>query len=110
MFSIKNCRSILYNLINNAIKFKSPDRPPEIVITTKELPEYILLSVKDNGIGIPKSKIAGIFKMYKRLNTEVEGQGLGLFLINKIIDASGGKVEVESEPGEGTEFKLFIRK
>ncbi len=48
--------------------------------------------------------------MYERLNTDAEGQGLGLFLINKIIDASGGRVEVESEPGVGTELKLFIKK
>jgi two-component system CheB/CheR fusion protein len=109
-FSRKNCRSMVYNLINNALKFKSPVRHPEIIITTKELPDYILLSVKDNGIGISKSKINSIFKMYRQLNEGVEGQGLGLFLINKIIDASGGKIEVESEVGVGTEFKLYIKK
>jgi two-component system CheB/CheR fusion protein len=110
MFSKKNCRSMIFNLINNALKFKSPDRLPEITIATKDLPDYILILVKDNGIGIDKDKIQSIFKKYERLNTDKEGQGLGLFLINKIIDASGGKVEVESEPGTGTEFKLFIKK
>lgn len=109
-FSRKNCRSMIYNLINNALKFKSPVRHPEIVVSTKDLPQYILLSVKDNGIGITKSKTESIFKMYKQLNEGVEGQGLGLFLINKIVDASGGKIEVESEPGIGTEFRLFIKK
>ncbi len=109
-FSKKNCRSMFFNLINNAIKFKAPGRNPEIVISTHDLPGFTLLSVKDNGIGIPKNKIESIFKMYNRLNTEIEGQGLGLFLINKMIDASGGRVEVESEPGRGTEFKLFIKK
>ena len=109
-FSKKNCRSMLYNLINNAIKFKSHDGHPQIVITTKDSPGYTLLSVKDNGIGIEKNKVESIFKMYKRLNTETEGQGLGLFLIKKMIDASGGKLEVESEPGKGTEFRLFIKK
>lgn len=109
-FSKKNCRSMLYNLINNAIKFRSPERAPKIIITTTDLPDYTLLSVKDNGIGIEKNKMESIFKMYKRLNNETEGQGLGLFLIKKMIDASGGKLEVESEPGKGTEFKLFIKK
>lgn len=109
-FSKKNCRSMLYNLINNALKFKSPHRPLAIIISTKDFLDYIVLSVKDNGIGIDKEKIESIFKIYNRLNTDIEGQGLGLFLINKIIDASGGKVEVESEPGHGSEFKLFIKK
>jgi two-component system, chemotaxis family, CheB/CheR fusion protein len=98
------------NLINNALKFKDPNRNPEIIITTKDLADYTLLSVKDNGVGIGKNELNSIFKMYKKLNTDAEGQGLGLFLIKKIIDASGGKVEVESEVGKGTEFKLFIKK
>lgn len=110
LFSKRNCRSMIYNLINNALKFKSPLRYPEILISTKDLPDYILLSVKDNGIGISKGKIKSIFKMYEQLNSGAEGQGLGLFLINKIIDASGGKVEVESELNVGTEFKLYIKK
>jgi len=109
-FSRKNCRSMIFNLVNNALKFKSPVRHPEITITTKDLSDYILLSVKDNGIGINRSKIKNIFKMYMQLNEGVEGQGLGLFLINKIVDASGGKIEVESEPGAGTEFKLYFKK
>ncbi|MCY7421610.1 MAG: PAS domain-containing protein, partial [Chitinophagaceae bacterium] len=109
-FSKKNCRSMIFNLINNALKFRSPERTPVIVIKTTEQPDGILLSVKDNGIGIDKSRIESIFKMYKRLNTDSEGQGLGLFLINKIIDAAGGRVEVVSEPGVGSEFKLFLMK
>lgn len=112
IFSKKNCRSMIFNLINNALKFRSPTRIPKIVIKTSETDEYILLSVKDNGIGIDKDRLESIFKMYKRLNTEEEeeGQGLGLFLIKKIIDAAGGSVEVESEPGIGSEFKLLIKK
>ncbi len=47
--------------------------------------------------------------MYKRLNNDADGQGLGLFLVNKIIDASGGKVEVESELGVRSEFKLYLK-
>ena len=109
-FSKKNFRSIISNLINNALKFRSPDRSPEIIITTKDFPEYITLSVKDNGIGISEDKIRSVFEMYKQLDKASEGQGLGLFLIKKIMNATGGKLEVESKPGRGTEFKLCIRK
>jgi len=97
-------------LINNALKFKSPDRSPAIIIKTKDLADYTLLSIKDNGLGIPKNKVESIFKMYKQMDTNVQGQGLGLFLIKKIIDAAGGKVEAESEPGQGSEFKLLFKK
>jgi two-component system CheB/CheR fusion protein len=110
VFSKKNCRSMLYNLIGNALKFKSPERLLKILVTTKDLPGYTLLSVKDNGIGINKNEIERIFKMYKRLDNETEGQGLGLFLIKKMINAAGGKIEVDSKPGEGTDFKLYIKK
>jgi two-component system CheB/CheR fusion protein len=109
-FSTKNFRSVVYNLINNALKFKSPKRDPEIMIKTEELNDFILLTVKDNGIGMDDDKIESIFKMYGRLNDDTEGQGLGLFLIKKIINASGGKVEVESETGKGTTFKIFLKK
>ncbi|CAN5421281.1 hypothetical protein BH10BAC2_BH10BAC2_18590 [soil metagenome] len=107
-FSIKNFRSVVYNLINNALKFKSPDRHPEIMITTEASQGFMLLAVKDNGIGMDKDKIDSIFKMYGRLNHDTEGQGLGLFLVKKIVNAAGGKVEVESEKGVGTTFKIFF--
>lgn len=107
-FSKKNFRSILYNLVNNALKFKSPGRDPEILITTEALPGFTLLSVKDNGIGMDADEIGNIFKMYGRLHDYIEGQGLGLFLIKKIMNAAGGKVEVESEKGVGTTFKIYF--
>ncbi len=72
-YSKKNCRSMIFNLINNAIKFKSPDRDPHVVITTKDLPDYTLLSVKDNGVGIKATSVESNFQMYKRLNNGEEG-------------------------------------
>jgi len=108
-FSKKNLRSILYNLITNAIKFKSPDRSPVIIISTKAEQGYAVLTVKDNGIGIPKNEFENIFKMYGRLHKNVEGQGIGLFLIRKIVDAAGGLVTVESEQGKGSTFKIYFK-
>ena len=108
-FSKKNLRSILYNLITNAIKFKSPDRDPEITISTKAEQGYAVLTVKDNGIGIPENEFENIFKMYGRLHKNVEGQGIGLYLIKKIVDASGGNVIVKSEPGKGSTFNIYFK-
>jgi two-component system CheB/CheR fusion protein len=108
-FSKKNLRSILYNLITNAIKYKSSERAPRIKIQTKVLTGYLLLSVEDNGMGIEESKIASIFTLYQRLGQQVEGQGIGLYLTKKIIHAAGGHIEVESKAGQGTTFKLFFK-
>jgi two-component system CheB/CheR fusion protein len=109
VFSRKNLRSLLYNLISNAIKFKSPERIPEIHISTYRKEEFLVLQVKDNGIGIESDKIHSIFTMYKRFHHEIDGLGLGLYLVKKIVDASGGMTEVESQPGISTTFRIFFK-
>jgi two-component system CheB/CheR fusion protein len=108
-FSRKNLRSILYNLITNAIKYKDSERAPQIVIHTKMLSGFLLLSVSDNGMGMEESKVASIFTLYHRLSEQVEGQGIGLYLTQRIIHAAGGHIEVESKVGKGTTFKLFFK-
>ena len=107
-FSKKNLRSIIYNLITNAIKFRNPDSDSEISISAVSENGYSVLTVKDNGIGIPRSEFEKIFSMYGRLNSDIEGQGIGLYLIRKIVNSAGGKIGVESEPGKGTTFTVYF--
>jgi signal transduction histidine kinase len=107
-FSKKNLRSIIYNLITNGIKFSNPDRPSEIWISAKSEKGYSVLTVKDNGIGMRSGDIEKIFSMYSRLNENIEGHGIGLYLARKIINAAGGKIEVESEPGKGSTFTVYF--
>lgn len=109
-FSKKNLRSILYNLLNNAIKFSRPDTTPQIFIKTEEAGQYTLLSVGDNGVGIEPEKQEEIFSKYTRLKTQIEGTGIGLFIINKMVANQGGKIEVESEIGSGTTFILYLKR
>lgn len=109
-FSKKNLRSIIYNLITNALKFKDPDRPSEILISAHSENGYSVLIVKDNGMGVYAHEIDKIFSMYGRLNRNIEGQGIGLYLIRKIINAAGGKIVVESVPGKGSTFTAFFVK
>jgi two-component system CheB/CheR fusion protein len=108
-FSKKNLRSIIYNLITNAIKFKDPHRACEIWISGKSERGFTILTVKDNGIGMPSDAIEKVFSMYGRLNEKIEGQGIGLYLIRKIINAAGGKILVESEPGKGSTFTVYFK-
>lgn len=109
-YSRKNIRSILYNLLSNAIKFSEIRGTPEIWVKTQNTKEYILLTVKDNGIGIKLDKQDLIFLPRIRLNQEVEGSGTGLFLVKRIVENMGGIIEVESAQGEGSTFRIYFKK
>ena len=108
-FSKKNLRSIIYNLVSNAIKYSSPERKPIIEIRTSTKDSYIILSVADNGLGIKKESREKVFGMFKRLHDHVEGTGVGMAIVKRIIENNGGKIEMESEPGIGTTFKMYLQ-
>ncbi|AMM50698.1 histidine kinase [Rufibacter sp. DG15C] len=108
-FSRKNVRSIIYNLLSNAIKYKAPDRRPEIHITTEQLPDAILLTVSDNGLGIEEDKKDEVFHRYIRLRNEVEGSGIGLFIVKNMVEDMGGEIQVESTVGQGSTFKIYFK-
>lgn len=108
LFSKKNLRSILYNLISNGIKFKK-DSPPLIHVEARIEKGHTMLSVKDNGIGIDKSGLDKIFDMYGRLNYDIDGQGIGLCLIRKLVNAAGGNIAVESKIDEGSKFIIHFK-
>lgn len=103
--------SILYNLISNAIKYRDPERTPFIAIKTTHEKEFVCLAVMDNGLGIDLSKYKqSVFSLYKRFHVHVEGKGLGLYLVKTQIEALGGRVEVKSEPNEGTTFQVYFKR
>jgi two-component system phosphate regulon sensor histidine kinase PhoR len=108
-FNRRKLRSIIYNLVNNSIKFRSPHRRPEILIRTEIEGNYIILSICDNGVGIDEDKCDKIFSKYFRVENEIEGSGIGLYLINEIVKNCGGKILVESKKGIGSTFKVFFQ-
>ncbi|AHM58714.1 sensory box histidine kinase [Flammeovirgaceae bacterium 311] len=105
-----NLKSILYNLLSNAIKYHSPNRQPIIKIRTMVVGSSIVLSIKDNGLGLTKTQQARLFSMFKRFHSHVEGTGVGLYIVKRIMDNLNGKIEVTSKLDVGTEFKLYFRK
>ncbi len=108
-FSRRKLRTIIYNLINNAIKFKAADRQPKIIVTTFKENDFIVISVKDNGIGIDESKFDAIFSKYYRLENAIEGSGIGLYLVKEIVRNAGGRVLVKSELDKGSEFLVYLK-
>lgn len=102
--------SILYNLISNAIQYRSPDRSLVINISSYRKDDYVVIEVSDNGLGIDLDRFAGdLFKLYKRFHTHVEGKGLGLYLVKQQVEKMNGRIEVASTPGEWTRFNVFIK-
>ncbi len=109
-FARKNLRSVMLNVITNALKYSAPDRTPKINLKTEEKDGFIVLTISDNGIGIAKDEMENVFTKYKRANTATEGTGIGLYLIRKIINASGGKIEVECQEGKGCAFSIYFKR
>jgi len=109
-YARKNLRSVLYNLVVNALKYHSPQRQLLISVQTRRQEEFVVLAVQDNGLGIPANQIHKLFAMFRRLHTHVEGSGIGLYITKRIIENNGGRIEVESEENQGTTFRVYFRR
>ena len=98
------------NLIANAIKFAKPGQPPQIFITCVEEPEGCHFRVRDEGIGLDPRFAERIFVLFQRLSEKGQypGTGIGLAVCKKIIDRHGGRIWVESNPGEGATFHFTL--
>lgn len=101
--------SIILNLVTNALKYKCSARPLEINIDLYKEEKYTVLTFKDNGLGIDLDRYKDeMFGMYKIFHSNKDARGLGLFIIKTQIEAMQGKIEVESEVGYSTTFKLYF--
>ena len=102
--------SILYNLISNAIKFRSTKEKLMVSVTSFKKDDFVGIQVEDNGLGIDLTLFQNdLFKMYKRFHNHLEGKGLGLYLIKSQAESLNGFVEVDSQPNVGTAFRVFIK-
>jgi light-regulated signal transduction histidine kinase (bacteriophytochrome) len=96
---------VFQNLIGNAIKFRG-SQPPVVRVSAKAKEKEWVFSVADNGIGIAAEHVENVFVVFRRLHTRAEypGNGIGLSICKKIIEQHGGRIWVESEPGQGSIF------
>lgn len=103
-------QSIFYNLLSNAIKYQNPEKSLKVSVRSYSLSSLkTVVEIRDNGLGIDlKNQEKDVFKLYKRFHSHVAGKGLGLYLVKIQVEALGGKISLESEPGKGTVFKLVF--
>ena len=107
----KRLNGILFQLINNAIKFRSDKRDPEIKIKLNGTSEYHSIKIWDNGIGIDLEKYANkLFYPYQKFNSHTGGKGLGLYLVKLQTESLGGSVSIQSEPDIFTEVEIRLQK
>ncbi|GAB3580395.1 PAS domain-containing sensor histidine kinase [Hymenobacter daeguensis] len=107
-FSPKNLRSVLYNLLSNAIKYQAAGRPPVVQLRAFCLNDQIHLEVQDNGLGLSEEEQGKLFVMFRRLHTHVEGTGVGLYMVKRIVENAGGSIRVQSTPGVGSTFTVLL--
>ncbi len=99
--------SIFYNMISNAIKYRSESNTPTLHIISKADNDAIILSFADNGAGIDLDRFGyKLFGMYQRFHETAGGKGLGLYLVKTQVEAMGGTIRVDSFPGKGTTFLI----
>ena len=102
--------NVLFNLLDNAVKYSKEE--PRIVVSTENRNGFLIVSVKDNGIGISKEHVDQIFERFYRVPTgnvhDVKGFGLGLSYVKKIVDSHQGKIKVESTLHKGTKFIIYF--
>jgi signal transduction histidine kinase len=100
----------VHNLLDNAVKFSGEAHEIEVTLTGSA--GEVTIAVRDHGVGIPRDEQAKIFDRFHRVSTglvhEVKGSGLGLSLVQHIVTVHGGRVTVESEPGQGSTFTLHL--
>jgi len=109
-FPPKYFSSVLHNLVSNALKYRSPDKLPEIFVKTQIENGRIILSVKDNGLGIDMEKHKDdLFKIRKVFHFHPDAKGFGLYITKTQVETMGGKLWVESQLGKGSTFYVAFK-
>lgn len=101
---------VITNLLDNAVKFISPDRQPQLRIRSERRDSRVDLWFEDNGIGIPEEALDRLFAIFQRVHDErhYPGTGIGLAIVRKAVERMNGSVRVESKPGQGSRFCVTL--
>ncbi|MVN75206.1 PAS domain-containing protein [Hymenobacter sp. HMF4947] len=105
-FAPQHLRSILYNLLSNAVKYRHPARVPQVQLRCHHEENKVVLEIQDNGLGLSVPQQDKLFTLFQRLHAHVEGSGVGLYMVKRIVENAGGTIAVHSELGKGSTFTV----
>lgn len=110
LYSYKSrLKMIVSNLLANALRYHDPNKPgPYVNILVKNNDGGVAISIQDNGIGISKDQHTKIFDMFYRASVASEGTGIGLYIVKETVEKLNGRIELNSEPGRGSDFTVFL--
>jgi len=107
-FAPQHLRSIVYNLLSNALRYRAPGRVPEVRLRAACPSGQLVLTVQDNGLGLDTEQQSKLFRLFKRLHTHVQGSGVGLYAVKKVVENAGGTITVQSEVAVGSTFTVRL--
>ena len=108
LFSEKNLRSLVFNLLSNALKYRAPTRPLHVRLRTWAEADHVVLEVRDNGLGLDTVCTDRLFGMFQRFHDHVEGSGIGLYMVKKMVENAGGRITVASTMEVGSVFSVYF--
>lgn len=101
--------SILLNFISNSIKYSHPHRKPVVTLNAYKEGGRVVLEISDNGLGIDLKKYGKqLFNLHKTFHDNPDARGVGLFITKNQVETLGGKIDVQSDVGKGTTFKILL--
>ncbi|MVN78826.1 PAS domain-containing protein [Hymenobacter sp. HMF4947] len=106
-FAPQNLRSIVYNLLSNALKYRHPARPPVVELRCRSTSGTVVLE-QDNGLGLTEDQQGQLFGLFQRLHDHVAGTGIGLYMVKRLVENAGGTIAVQSQIGEGSTFTVSL--
>ena len=108
-FPKSSLKTILINLISNGIRYHKEDQPPEILVQTQRSEDALVIVVQDNGLGIDLVRYGDkLFGLFNRFHDHVEGSGVGLYIVQKLVKENGGMIKVQSKIGRGSKFIIEL--
>ncbi|GAA3969408.1 ATP-binding protein [Hymenobacter antarcticus] len=108
LFAEKNLRSVVFNLLSNALKYRAPGRPPQLRLRARPEGASVVLEVQDNGLGFDATQETRLFGLFQRFHDHVEGSGIGLYMVKRMLENAGGRIEARSEVGSGSTFLVYF--
>jgi signal transduction histidine kinase len=105
-------REVINNLIDNGVKFSNHNSPVDVCLLRAKNPNWVEISISDQGIGIDEKDLPIIFRRFSRIYNEhtddIPGNGLGLYIANNIVLNHQGEIKVESHPNDGSTFTVIL--